>query len=449
MTAQSGSPVRRPHVVILGGGFGGLAAAQALKHVPVRVTVVDKNNHHVFQPLLYQVATAGLEAPKVGFPLRTLLRGQANTDVLMTQAQSIQPASRSVRLADGNTLAYDYLIVATGAQPNYFGHDEWTAHASGLKSLADAMVIRARVLMAFERAEDERDPDAQGAELSFVVVGGGATGVELAGALVELARRSLRRDFRHIDPTKAKVVLLEGGPSILPSYPADLQQKALAQLTSLGVEIRTRSRVEHIDENGVVAGGARIGARTVLWAAGVRGTSIAHSLGVPVDSQGRVAVTPTLHAPGLPDVFVIGDLAALEQDGTLVPGVSPAAMQEGRFVAHAIAAELAGEPVKPFRYWNKGELATIGRSKAVATLPGGVRLSGFVAWILYAGVHLYYLVGRANRLRVLSSWVWSFLTYGRGARLIPAAAGACVPTISEAAASAPRVPVPAESAGTC
>jgi len=421
MMDESRTPARRPHVVVLGGGFGGLAAVQALKRVSVQVTLVDKNNHQLFQPLLYQVATAGLEAPNIGFPLRRILRGQANADVLMAEAESIDPTSRTVRLTNGTTIAYDYLIVATGAEPDYFGHAEWGAHATGLKSLFDAMTIRTRVLMAFERAEDEQDADRQRAELSFVVVGGGPTGVELAGAIAELARHSLRRDFRHIDPTRAKVLLVEGGPAILPSYPADLQQKALKQLASLGVEVRTHVTVEDIDENGVLAGGARIVARTVLWAAGVRGTSLVRSLGVPVDRHGRVSVTPTLRAPGLPEVFVIGDLTALEQDGELVPGVSPAAMQEGRFAAHAIAADLASKPVQPFRYWNKGELATIGRSRAVGILPGGVKLSGFVAWLAYASVHLYYLLGAANRIRVFSSWVWSFLTYGRGARLIPRA----------------------------
>lgn len=408
----------RPHVVILGAGFGGLTAARALKHAPVHVTLVDHNNHHVFQPLLYQVATAGLEMPLVGFPLRTLLRRQANTEVLMTEAESIDPASATVRLGDGDPLAYDYLIVATGAGPSYLGHDDWSARAPGLKTLADAASIRARVLEAFERAETEHAPDEQRAELSFVVVGGGPTGVELAGAIAELARHALRRDFRHIDPTKAKVILVEGGPAVLPTYPPPLQRRAIEQLASLGVEVRTNWRVEELDGNGVSGGGERIVARTVLWAAGVRGTAVVRSLGVPLDRHGRVPVTPTLRAPGLPNVFVIGDLAALEQDGKPVPGLAPAAMQEGRFAANAIVRELAGEPVKPFHYRNKGELATIGRSRAVGLLPGGVKLSGFVAWMMYSLVHLFYLVGAANRVQVSLSWVWSFLTYGRGARLI-------------------------------
>jgi NADH dehydrogenase len=419
MLARSHSLASRPHVVVLGGGFGGLAATRALKRAPVRVTLVDRNNYQAFQPLLYQVATAGLEAADVGFPLRTELRRQTNTDVLMTEAESIEPASRTVRLADGNALEYDYLIVATGSQSNYFAHPEWSARAPALKDIGDAMAIRFRVLAAFERAEDERDPDACRADLSFVVVGGGPTGVELAGAIAELARHSLRRDFRHIDPTRARVLLVEGGPAILPEYPAGLQKKALEQLTTLGVEVRTGAQVEDVDEGGVLIGGQRVSARTVLWAAGVRGTPVVRSLGVLVDHHGKVPVAPTLRAPGLPNVFVIGDLAALEQDGKPVPGLAPAAMQEGRFVARAIVAELAGEQVKPFRYLDKGTLATIGRSRAVGALPGGVKLSGFVAWIAYATVHLYYLLGALRRVRVLLSWVWSFVTYGRGARLIP------------------------------
>jgi NADH dehydrogenase len=416
MTAQTRAVSSRPHVVVLGGGFGGLAAVLALKHARVRVTLIDRNDHQVFQPLLYKVAISGLEMSDVGFPLRTILSRQANVDVLMNEAESIDPSSRTVGLADGNTLSYDYLIVATGAQTDYFGHAEWSAHAPGLKNLADAMAIRFRVLSAFERAEEEHDPDTQRADLTFVVVGGGPTGVELAGAIAELAR--LRCDFRHIDPASAKVLIVDAGPAILPTYPAVLQKKALDQLASLGVEVRMHCPVEGVDEGGVLVGGKRIAARTVLWAAGVCGTPLARSLGMPVDRHGRVPVTPTLRAPGLPNVFVIGDLAALEQDGKPVPGVAPAAMQEGRFAARAIAADLVGKPVRPFRYVNKGEFATIGRSKAVGTLAGGVQLSGFAAWITYATVHLYYLPGAVNRARVFSSWVWSFMTYGRGARLV-------------------------------
>jgi len=410
-----------PHVVILGGGFGGLSAAIALKHAPVRVTLVDRNNHQVFQPLLYQVATCGLEMSDVGFPLRSVLRHHANVDVRMAQVESVDPASRTVVFADGHTLVYDYLIVATGSQSNYLGHPEWSAHAPSLKSLADAMALRSRILRAFERAEEEHDPEAQRAYLTFVVVGGGPTGVELAGAIAELARHSLRGDFRHIDPASAKVLLLDAGKALLASYPEDLQKKAQEDLTSLGVEVRMHAAVEDIDTEGVRVAGKQIAARTVLWAAGVCGTPLARSLGVPLDRHGRVPVTSSLRAPGLTNVFVIGDLAFLEQDGKPVPGVAPAAMQEGRFAARAIEADVAGQTVPPFHYVNKGELATIGRSKAVGALPGGVKLSGFVAWFAYSTVHLYYLLGAINRVRVFSSWVWSFVTYGRRARLIPRA----------------------------
>jgi NADH:ubiquinone reductase (H+-translocating) len=439
-TVQTPVTPARPHVVILGGGFGGLAAALALKHAPVHVTLIDRNNHQVFQPLLYQVATSGLEMSDVGFALRTVLRRHANVDVLMAEVESIDPSSRTVDLTDGNTLTYDYLVVATGARVDYLGHPEWKAYAPGLKDLADAMAIRSRVLSAFERAEEEHDPGAQRAYLTFVVVGGGPTGVELAGAIAELAKHSLRGDFRHIDPASAKVLLIDAGHAILPAYPEALQRKALDQLESLGVEVRLNCSVEDVDQDGVRVDGKRIAARCVLWAAGVRGTPIASSLGTAVDRHGRIPVTPTLRAPGLPNVFVIGDLAALDQDGKAVPGVAAAAMQEGRFAARAIAADVAGKTVKPFRYVNRGELATIGRSKAVGALPSGLKLSGFFAWITYATVHLYYLLGAVNRVRVFSSWVWSFLTYGRRARLIPRAwteAKAHAPTRVRTSATAP------------
>jgi NADH dehydrogenase len=323
-----------------------------------------------------------------------------------------------VSFTDGSKVTYDYLVVATGAQSDYFGHAEWSTLAPSLKTLADAMAMRSRVLGAFERAEEERDPDKQRAHLTFIVVGGGPTGVELAAAIAELARHSLRGDFRHIDPASAKVLLLDAGKAILASYAPALQEKALEQLASLGVEVRTQCSVEGIDEDGVFLEGKRIAARTILWAAGVRATPLARSIGVPLDHHGRVSVTPTLRAPGLPSVFVIGDLAALELDGKPVPGVAPAAMQEGRFAGRAIAADIAGNTVEPFHYVNRGELTTVGRSMAVAALPGGLQLSGFVAWIICATVHLYYLLGAVNRVRVFSSWVWSFVTYGRRARLI-------------------------------
>jgi NADH dehydrogenase len=408
-------------VLILGGGFGGLAAARALRHAPVRVTLLDRQNHQVFQPLLYQVATAKLEAAEIGYPLRTALRRQRNAEVRMAEAEHIDTATQTVHLAHGDSIEYDYLIVATGAQSFYFGHPEWSAHAPGLKSLRDAMEIRTRVLVAFEQAEQERDPEVVRALLTFVVVGGGPTGVELAGAISELARHSLKRDFRHIDPTQAHVLLVEAGPTILSMYPAELQRKALAQLQHLGVEVRTATRVKQVDEHGVVLGDQFLAARTVLWGAGMVGTPIARSLGVTLDRHGRVPVSPMLNPEGLPNVFVIGDLAALMQRGRPVPGVAPAAIQGGHYAAQAITRRLEGKPIEPFHYIDKGELATIGRSSAVAMLPGGIKLSGFFAWMTYLAVHLLYLAGVSARLKVFATWVWSFFTYGRGARIIASA----------------------------
>ena len=415
---MASSRVGRPSVVILGGGFGGLAAARALRPAPVQVTLIDRENHHVFQPLLYQAATAQLEAPDIGYPLRFLLRRHENSEVLMAEARSIDATAQCVHFSGGGSIRYDYLILATGAQPSYFGHPEWRTHAPGLKSIGDALEIRYRVLVAFERAEQEHDLDKRRTQLTFVIVGGGPTGVELAGAIAELARHALKRDFVHIDPTCARVVLVEAGPSILAAYPKALQQKALAQLARLGVEVRMSTPVRSVDEHGALVGDEPIAASAVLWAAGVSGAPIARSLGVPLDHHGLVPVAPTLHPPGLPNVFVVGDMAALVQDGEPVPGVSPAAIQEGRYAAHAIVDELRGKPVKPFRYWNKGLIATIGRSKAVARLPGNVQLSGFLAWLLYSAVHLTYLAGLRPRVHVLLTWIWSFFTYARGARLI-------------------------------
>jgi NADH dehydrogenase len=328
-------------------------------------------------------------------------------------------------------LRYSYLILATGAQPSYHDHPEFHRYAPGLKSLRDAVNIRYRVLSAFERAEQEMDPAERTALLTFVVVGGGPTGVELAGAIAELARQSLKRDFRHIDPTQARVILV-GGPHLLAEYPTDLQTRAVEQLRSLGVEVRLGVQVEHVDESGVDLPGAHLEARTVLWAAGVEAEPVARSLGVPVDRHGRVEVGATLNPPGLPNVFVVGDAAALVQDGTPVPGVAPAAIQGGRYAARAIIRRLRGRPLEPFRYRDKGEVSTIGRSRAVAMLPGGIKLSGFVAWLLYMTVHLFYLSSFRSRVLVFLSWVWSYLTFARGARLIPTPAEAATPLDEEA-----------------
>jgi NADH dehydrogenase len=412
------SNAKRARVVIIGGGFGGAAAARALKRAPVDVTLIDRNNHHVFQPLLYQVATSALEAPNIGFPLRRMFRRQKNAEVLMSEVDRIDPAEQAVLLVSGESIPYDYLIVATGMQTSYFGNPEWRANAPGLKNIADAMEMRERLLVACERAEEEHDPELQRACLTFVVVGGGPTGVELAGAVAELARHALTRDFRRLDPSSARVLLVEAGPSILSMFPVDLREKAVKQLASLGVEVRTSAMVHQVDAEGVVIGDERIACRVVLWAAGVHGTPLASSLGVELDRHGRVPVTPTLNAAGMANVFVIGDLAALVLDGQPVPGVAPAAIQEGRFAANAIVNHLQGKPTQPFSYWNKGELAIIGRARGVAYLPVKIKLSGFLASMMYFTVHLFYLSGVSERIRVFFSWVWSFFTAARRATLI-------------------------------
>ena len=406
-----------PHVVIVGGGFAGLWAARALADAPVRITLLDRGNHHLFQPLLYQVATAGLSAPDIAAPLRHILRRQRNVTVLMEEVSGIDPAAREVRIEGGAPLHYDYVLLASGATHAYFGHDDWAPHAPGLKTLDDALRIRRRILSAFERAEAETDAEARRALLTFAIVGGGPTGVELAGTLAEIARHTLEREFRRIDPGDARVLLVEAGPRVLSSFPASLSAKARAQLASLGVEVRTGAPVAAIDASGIEVGGERIAARTVLWAAGVAASPLARSLGVPLDRAGRVLVEPDLSAPGLPDVFVAGDLAALLQEGKPVPGVAPAAKQMGRHVAAAIRARLAGKPAARFRYRDYGNLATIGRMAAVVHL-GRLRLSGALAWWFWLTAHIFFLIGFRNRLVVMLDWTWAYWSYQRGARII-------------------------------
>jgi NADH dehydrogenase len=403
-------------VVIIGGGFGGLAAARSLARVPVDVTLVDRTNHHLFQPLLYQVATAGLSPAEIAYPIRRILRRQRNARVLLGEAVAIEAAARRVRLADGD-IAYDHLIVAAGAGHSYFGRDEWEAYAPGLKTLEDALEIRRRALLAFEEAEREEDPEARRARLTFVVVGGGPTGVEMAGAFAEIARHTLARDFRRIDPRTARILLVEAGPRILPAYPEDMSEKAQRQLEALGVQVWTGAAVTGLDARGVAIGPDRVAARTVVWAAGIRASPLARSLGAPLDRAGRVRVLPDLTVPGQPAVFVIGDLASLEQDGRPVPGVAPAAIQMGQHAAGNVGRALRGEPLAPFCYRDKGSLATIGRRSGVAVL-GRVRLSGLVAWLAWLGVHIFFLIGFRNRFVVLFTWAWAYLTYDRSARLI-------------------------------
>jgi NADH:quinone reductase (non-electrogenic) len=407
----------RPEVVIVGGGFGGLYAARALKSAPVHVTIVDRRNHHLFQPLLYQVATAALNPADIAAPIRSVFRGWRNVSVILAEAVAVDTDVRKLSLADGE-LTYDYLVLATGATHSYFGHDEWATFAPGLKSIEDALEIRRRVLLAYEMAERERDPERRREWLTFVIIGGGPTGVELAGALAEISRQALSREFQHIDPSHARIILVEGVSRVLPPYPEDLSAKARTQLERLGVDVWTGARVTGIDASGVNLGQERIGARTVLWAAGVAASPLPKALGVPLDRAGRVLVRPDLTLPGHDDVFVIGDLAAVEQAGKPVPGVAPAAIQMGRHVARSIRRAIAGQPREPFRYWDKGSFATIGRGKAVGELRGGWKLSGFPAWLAWLAIHIFFLIGFRNRVLVIFQWAYSYVTFRRGARLI-------------------------------
>jgi NADH dehydrogenase len=403
-------------VVIVGGGFGGLNAARALARQPVRITLVDRRNHHLFQPLLYQVATAALNPSDIASPIRRILRQQKNVQVLLAEARGIDMAGKTVELDEGS-LAYDYLIVATGARHSYFGRDDWTPFAPGLKSIGDALEIRRRVLSAFEMAERETDEALRKAWLTFVVVGAGPTGVELSGALCEIARHALARDFRRIDPKQAHVILLEGSDRVLPPYAPELSELARKQLVKLGVDVRTGQKVTNITADGVNCGEEHIPAKTVLWAAGVTGSRLGKSLGVPLDRANRVIVNPDLTVPGHPEAFVVGDLASLTIDGVLIPGVAPAAIQEARHAAANILLAMQGKPLLPFRYHNKGSLATIGRNSAVAQM-GRLQLSGMIAWLAWLLIHVMFLVGFRNRFIVIFQWAWSFLSYDRGARLI-------------------------------
>ena len=405
-----------PSVVVVGAGFAGLAAARSLAGAPVRVVVVDRRNHHLFQPLLYQVATAALNPADIAQPIRRVLRRQRNAEVLLAGVTGVDLARRQVLLDDGE-IGYRQLVLATGATHSYLGHPEWAALAPGLKTVEDALEIRRRVLTAYERAEREPGAERRRAAMTFVIVGGGPTGVELAGALAEISRRTLAADFRHIAPERSRVVLVEAAPRVLPAYPEALSGPARRQLERLGVEVRTGAPVSLIDGGGVVAGGERLAAATVLWAAGVEASPLARSLGAPLDRAGRVRVNPDLTVPGHPDVFVAGDLVSLDQDGRPIPGVAPAAIQEGRHAAGNVLRALRGEPLLPFRYRDKGLLATIGRGAAVAAI-GRARISGLPAWLAWLFVHIYFLIGFRNRLAVLMQWAWSYLTFERGARLI-------------------------------
>ncbi len=411
--------MKRPHVVVIGGGFGGLSAARALKTANVDVTVIDRTNHHLFQPLLYQVATAALSAGDVTAPIRHILRKQANTKVLLAEVRDIDPAAHTVAIDyPEREIHYDYLIVAPGSRHAYYGHDEWEPHAPGLKAIEDAAEIRRRFLLAFERAEKSDDPLEQEALMTFVIVGGGPTGVELSGAFPTIARKSLYPDFRNIDTRKTRVILLEGGPRVLPSFPESLSEIAKRSLEEIDVEVRTNSIVTRVEPDAVYVGDQRIPTRTVFWAAGNAASPLGATLGVPLDRVGRVIVNSDLSIPGHPHVFVVGDLALVaREDGRPVPGVSPAAIQEGKRAAKNIRRLIGNRETLPFRYRNKGDLAVIGRSRAIADF-GKVRLSGRIAWLLWLFVHIMYLVGFRNRISVFVQWAYSYLTYQRGVRLI-------------------------------
>jgi NADH dehydrogenase len=408
-----------PNVVIIGAGFAGLNAALKLAKEPVRITIIDKKNHHTFQPLLYQVALAVLSPAEIASPIRAITRKQKNTEVLLDEVMDFDLPNKRVILKDTKKpVEFDYLIVAAGAGHAYFGHPEWEKDAPGLKTVEDALEIRRRVLEAFEQAEREAILGGELKPLNFVIIGAGATGVELAGAITDIAKRYMVDDFRGIDPTRARVILLEGGPSVLSAYPPDLQQSAKKQLEDLGVEVRLNAKVTNIEPGAVMIGSEQIQSRVTLWAAGVAASPLGKKLGVATDRAGRVQVAGDLSIPGHKDVFVLGDLASyLDKDGKPVPGVAPAAIQMGKFAGEQIARDLSREPRRTFHYLNKGMLATIGRSKAVGELPG-LHVSGLIAWAMWLGIHIFFLIGFRNRFFVMMEWAWAYFTFNRGARLI-------------------------------
>jgi NADH dehydrogenase len=435
--------------VIVGGGFGGLCAAQKLAGVKgVAVTIIDRRNHHLFQPLLYQVATAGLSPAEIAYPIRTIFSGKRNVKVLLEKATSVDLGRRLLVTEDAE-IPYDNLILACGTRHSYFGHDEWEAYAPGLKSLEEATEIRRRMLTAFELAEKEPDPERQRKLLTFVVIGGGPTGVELAGALGEISRFTLARDFRNIDPRRTRVILIEAGPRILAAFDESLSQRATTDLESLGVTVWTSTKVTRVDDEGVTLGNETVQAATILWAAGVAPSELNKSLGVPLDRQGRVVVEQDCSLKHHPEVFIIGDQAHFEQDGKPLPGLAPVAMQQGRLIGTNIRRELAGKPREPFRYHDKGQMATIGRRRAIVEI-GKFRYGGFFAWLTWLFVHILYLIGFKNRIEVILNWSWNYFAFSRGARLIvgkdsrppPAPPARPAPSIPSPAAAAPS-PSPA------
>ena len=402
-----------PHIVIIGGGFGGLATAQAMRRDPVQITLIDRRNHHLFQPLLYQVATAALAPSDIAEPIRAILAKQDNIDVRLGHVEEIDLAGKRIRIGEDEWITWDKLVIAAGVRHAYFGNGHWEAHAPGLKTIGDALQIRQKILTAFERAEWTTDEAARRALMTFVIVGAGPTGVELAGAIAEIAFQTVKNDFRHLDTSQAQVLLIEGGSDVLNGFPADLQAKARRQLERLNVQLRFGSFVSDIDEGGVTVGEERIEAATVLWAAGVAAPPLTRTLGVPLHSSGRVPVEPDLAIPGHPDAYIIGDLAVLDQDGHELPGVAPVALTMGRHVAKNLRTGSRA----PYRYFDKGHLATIGRSKAVG-FAGRIHMSGFIAWLAWVFIHLIFLVTYRNRILVFVKWMWAYLTFERASRLI-------------------------------
>jgi NADH:ubiquinone reductase (H+-translocating) len=434
---------QKPRVVVVGGGFGGLEAARTLRDAPVRVTLIDRTNHHLFQPLLYQVATAGLSPADIAAPIRNILRRQPDAEVVMAEVTGVDKAGRRVLMGD-RSIDYDYLIIASGARDGYFGHPEWERFAPGLKSIPQATEIRRNILLAFEQAEVAESEAERTALLTFVLVGGGPTGVEMSGAIGELAHKALATDFRRIDPRMARIVLIEAGPRILSTFSEDLSRRARQALERLGVEVREHQRVEQIDAEGVVVAGERIASRNVIWSAGVRASPAGEWLGVETDKQGRVRVLDDCRIPDFPEIFVIGDTMTTEQDGKPLPGVAPVAIQQGHYVATAIIHRIQGESGEgPFRYFDKGNLATVGRAFAVLEA-GKIRLSGLIAWLAWMVVHIFFLIGFRNRVVVLIQWAWAYVSYQRGARLItvpmPEPEAAPVPAAAASPPSAPAQP---------
>src|SRR5215470_14993626 len=435
-----------PRVVIVGAGFGGLSAVKRLARAPFEVTVVDRHNYHLFQPLLYQVATAALSPGDIAAPIRNVLRSQRNANVILSRVSGVDLARKEV-IAEGRRIPFDYLILATGAEHAYFGHN-WAPFAPGLKTIDDATYLRRRILLAFECAETEPDAAERGRLLNFVVVGGGPTGVEMAGAIAELAKRALALDFRSIDPRQARIILLEAGPRLLPSFDASLSDKARRSLEQLGVEVRLGAGVTDCDSASVAIGSERIETRTIVWAAGVKAPPAAEWLAVACDRAGRVQVNADLSVPAHPNIFVIGDAAAVAgPDGNLLPGVAPVAKQQGRYIADLLIARAQGKAVPPFRYRDFGSLATIGRKRAVAQM-GAFKLSGFIAWLLWSVAHIYFLIGFRNRAAVALHWLWNYLTFQRGTRLITGLSGARMEDVAPAVLAAPPLTAGEEQSGS-